>query len=80
MHWHSSRTQRWPLRHHDGATVTVLLYSPPLTHPTSFSPHRSLKAHDRKVRKAAAKHNLDLARRLARHKPGYRLDHLVKER
>ncbi len=42
--------------------------------------HRNIKAHDRKVRKARAKQNKDLAKRLAALTPTYRLDHLVKER
>jgi pescadillo protein len=41
---------------------------------------RSLKVHDRRIRKAAAKQQLSLARRLMSNKPGYKLDHLVKER
>jgi len=36
--------------------------------------------HDRRVRKAAAKQQLSQARRLLAAKPGYKLDHLVKER
>jgi pescadillo protein len=36
--------------------------------------------HERRVRKAAAKQQLSLARRLIAAKPGYKLDHLVKER
>jgi hypothetical protein len=36
--------------------------------------------HDRRIRKAAAKQQLALARRLMSRKPGYKLDHLVKER
>lgn len=41
---------------------------------------RSLKVHDRRIRKAAAKQQLSLARRLMANKPGYKLDHLVKDR
>lgn len=41
---------------------------------------RSIKAHDKKVRKARAKQNKELAKRLAALTPTYRLDHLVKER
>jgi pescadillo protein len=41
---------------------------------------RDVKAHSKKVRKARAKQNERLAKRLMRLKPGYRLDHLVKER
>jgi len=41
---------------------------------------RDVKAHGKKVRKARAKKNEALAKRLMRLKPGYRLDHLVKER
>jgi pescadillo protein len=36
--------------------------------------------HDRRIRKARAKQNLALAKRLLAAKPGYKLDHLVKER
>ena len=42
--------------------------------------HRNLKVYDRKIRKAKAKHNEDLAHRLRSLKPGYKVDHLVKER
>lgn len=42
--------------------------------------HRDLKVYDRKVRKARAKANEALARRLLASKPGVRLDHLVRER
>jgi hypothetical protein len=43
-------------------------------------PARSLKVHERRVRKAAAKQQEGLARRLLASRPGYKLDHLVKER
>jgi hypothetical protein len=36
--------------------------------------------HERRVSKARAKSNFKLARRLMQAKPGYKLDHLVKER
>ncbi len=36
--------------------------------------------YDRKIRKAKAKHNDELAMRLQKVKPGYKVDHLVKER
>ena len=42
--------------------------------------YSSLKVHDRRIRKARAKQNLALAKRLLAAKPGYKLDHLVKER
>eukprot|EP00879_Flechtneria_rotunda_P025008 GHRR01026537.1.p1 GENE.GHRR01026537.1~~GHRR01026537.1.p1 ORF type:complete len:683 (+),score=323.94 GHRR01026537.1:88-2136(+) len=45
-----------------------------------LSPCRAVKVHDRRVRKARAKQNMSLARRLLANKPGYKLDHLVKER
>ncbi len=48
--------------------------------PTSSCKCRNIKAHDRKVRKARAKQNKELAKRLAALTPTYRLDHLVKER
>jgi hypothetical protein len=41
---------------------------------------RNLKAYDRKIKKAKAKHNEELAVRLRSLKPGYKVDHLVKER
>lgn len=41
---------------------------------------RAVKVHDRRVRKARAKQNMALARRLLANKPGYKLDHLIKER
>jgi pescadillo protein len=39
-----------------------------------------VKVHERRVSKARAKSNFKLARRLLAAKPGYKLDHLVKER
>ncbi|KAG2488833.1 hypothetical protein HYH03_012632 [Edaphochlamys debaryana] len=51
-----------------------------LAHEPLLNAFRNIKAHDRKVRKARAKHNADLAKRLAALTPTYRLDHLVKER
>ena len=36
--------------------------------------------HERKIRKARAKKNKDLAERLATLRPTFRLDHIVKER
>eukprot|EP00242_Pyramimonas_sp_CCMP2087_P007284 CAMPEP_0198207012 /NCGR_PEP_ID=MMETSP1445-20131203/10507_1 /TAXON_ID=36898 /ORGANISM="Pyramimonas sp., Strain CCMP2087" /LENGTH=627 /DNA_ID=CAMNT_0043879893 /DNA_START=150 /DNA_END=2033 /DNA_ORIENTATION=- len=41
---------------------------------------REIRAYDKKVTRAKAKKQNDLAERLAKHRPGYRLDHLVKER
>ena len=41
---------------------------------------REIAIHERKIRKARAKRNEDLARRLRARKPTYKLDHLVKER
>lgn len=52
--------------------------SPPPRH--APRPRSDIKAHDRKVRKARAKANEKLARRLLRAQPGVRLDHLVRER
>ena len=40
----------------------------------------NIKVHDRKIRKAKAKMNSALAERLKTMKPGYKVDHLVKER
>ncbi len=39
--------------------------------------HRNMKSHDKKVRKAYAKFNPDLAQRLKQLTPTYKLDHLV---
>ena len=36
--------------------------------------------HERKIRKARAKKNKDLAERLQSARPSFRLDHIVKER
>jgi pescadillo len=51
-----------------------------LLHEPILQTLRDVKAHSKKVRKARAKQNERLAKRLMRLKPGYRLDHLVKER
>nr|A8JBB2.1 RecName: Full=Pescadillo homolog [Chlamydomonas reinhardtii] len=51
-----------------------------LAHEPLLNTFRSIKAHDKKVRKARAKQNKELAKRLAALTPTYRLDHLVKER
>lgn len=41
---------------------------------------REAAIHERKIRKARAKRNEDLARRLRARRPTYKLDHLVRER
>lgn len=41
---------------------------------------RDIRAYDKKIKKAHAKKDDDLARRLMTRRPGYRLDHLVRER
>ncbi|GFR53151.1 hypothetical protein Agub_g15871, partial [Astrephomene gubernaculifera] len=51
-----------------------------LAHEPLLNTFRNLKTYDKKVRKARAKQNADLAKRLMQLKPTYRLDHLVKER
>lgn len=51
-----------------------------LLHEPLLKKVRELHAYEKKVKKAAAKQNKDAAARLARHRPTYRLDHLVKER
>ncbi|KAL4432847.1 hypothetical protein ABPG77_008173 [Micractinium sp. CCAP 211/92] len=51
-----------------------------LLHEPLLKKARELAAHDKKVRRATAKKNRDLAARLAARKPTYRLDHLVRER
>lgn len=51
-----------------------------LLHEPLLKKVRELAAYDKKVRKALAKKNRDLAQRLSSRRPGYRLDHLVRER
>ncbi|KAG7670176.1 hypothetical protein Ndes2526A_g06507 [Nannochloris sp. 'desiccata'] len=51
-----------------------------LLHEPLLKKVRELAAYDKKIRKATAKKNKDLAIRLASRRPGYRLDHLVRER
>ncbi|PSC72835.1 GDP-mannose 3,5-epimerase 2 [Micractinium conductrix] len=51
-----------------------------LLHEPLLKKARELAAYDKKVRRAKAKQNRDLAARLAARKPTYRLDHLVRER
>ncbi|KAL4458050.1 hypothetical protein ABPG75_012915 [Micractinium tetrahymenae] len=51
-----------------------------LLHEPLLKKARELAAYDKKVRRATAKKNRDLAARLAARKPTYRLDHLVRER
>lgn len=41
---------------------------------------RDIRAHERKIKKALGRKNDELAERLMNRKPGYRLDHLVRER
>lgn len=51
-----------------------------LLHEPLLKKVRELAAYDKKIRKANAKKNRELAKRLASLRPGYRLDHLVRER
>ena len=51
-----------------------------LLHEPLLKKVRELAAYDKKIRRATAKKNKDLASRLASRRPGYRLDHLVRER
>ncbi|PRW18309.1 pescadillo-family BRCT domain-containing [Chlorella sorokiniana] len=51
-----------------------------LLHEPLLKKARELYAYEKKVRRARAKKNRDLAARLAARKPSYRLDHLVRER
>ncbi|GAB4820488.1 hypothetical protein N2152v2_007534 [Parachlorella kessleri] len=51
-----------------------------LLHEPLLKKIRELYAYEKKVRKARAKKNRDLAQRLAERRPTYRLDHLVRER
>jgi pescadillo protein len=52
----------------------------PLVLPHAYATRRDLKTYDKKIKKATAKQNLELAQRLKNLKPGYKVDHLVKER
>lgn len=45
-----------------------------------LSSYRDIRAYDRKVKKAIAKKNKDLATRLLTRKPSYTLDRLIRER
>ncbi|KAG6556455.1 hypothetical protein Mapa_002398 [Marchantia paleacea] len=51
-----------------------------LAHEPLLEKGRELKAYDRKIKKAKAKKNRELAQRFDRLRPAYSLDHLVKER
>lgn len=51
-----------------------------LLHEPLLKKVRELATYDKKVSKALSKKNRDLAKRLASRRPGYRLDHLVRER
>lgn len=51
-----------------------------LLHEPLLKKARELYAFEKKVRRAKAKQNKELAARLAARKPSYRLDHLVRER
>lgn len=51
-----------------------------LLHEPLLDKGRALKVHAKKVKKARAKKNADLAERLESRRPSYSLDHLVKER
>lgn len=51
-----------------------------LLHEPLLKKARELAAHEKKVRRARAKRNRELAARLAAARPSYRLDHLVRER
>jgi Pescadillo N-terminus len=46
----------------------------------SFGGHRQQHAYEKKIRKAKAKRNADLAQQLAERRPTYTLDRLIKER
>ena len=51
-----------------------------LMHEPLVEKFRERKAYEKRVKKAKAKRAFELADRLARRRPGYRLDHLVRER
>ena len=51
-----------------------------LAHEPLLNKSRELKAYEKKIVKARAKKNPDLAERLLKNRPVWRLDHLVKER
>lgn len=55
-------------------------YPSPLIQLFPFIACRELYAYEKKVRRAKAKKNRDLAARLVELRPTYRLDHLVRER
>jgi hypothetical protein len=66
---------------HSCLALQALTHAHALIHARPHAPPcRQIKAHDRKIRKAQAKLNPELAKRLAALTPSYRLDHLVKER
>ncbi|KAJ7524977.1 hypothetical protein O6H91_17G030700 [Diphasiastrum complanatum] len=51
-----------------------------LAHEPLLEKSREIKVHEKKIKKAKAKLNRDLAERLERNLPSFSLDHLVKER
>lgn len=51
-----------------------------LTHEPLLEKSREIKAFEKKIKKAQAKKNGELAARLEKNRPAYSLDHLVKER
>ncbi|KAK1303771.1 hypothetical protein QJS10_CPB11g01781 [Acorus calamus] len=51
-----------------------------LAHEQLLEKFRGIRAYERKVKKAKAKKNRELAQRLLSRKPSYTLDHLIKER
>jgi Pescadillo N-terminus len=59
-----------------GACIHVVLTS----HCCPCTFHRQQHAYEKKIRKAKAKHNADLAKQLAERRPTYTLDRLIKER
>lgn len=72
----------WERKTTSSVQCLILANSNPvkLLTPASFLTYRQITVHNRKVKRARAKLNRDLARRLVSRKPEYRLDHLVKER
>jgi pescadillo protein len=51
-----------------------------LLHEPMLAKIREIAAHEKKIKRAMAKKNPSLAKRIAARRPDYRLDHLVKER
>eukprot|EP00252_Welwitschia_mirabilis_P011146 TRINITY_DN2504_c0_g1_i1.p1 TRINITY_DN2504_c0_g1~~TRINITY_DN2504_c0_g1_i1.p1 ORF type:complete len:627 (+),score=164.26 TRINITY_DN2504_c0_g1_i1:273-2153(+) len=51
-----------------------------LAHEPLLDKSREIRAYEKKIKKAKGKKNFDLAQRLQKRRPGYTVDHLVRER